>query len=105
MSRAREYRIKMRKKKIKHRKNNIKQFGYFMFGKRENMIYGNTSGYLSRCHYGCLGGNRKTKTKNAYASYRHKGGYGKAILYSHHDKSQIIYMKQAQSDYENGIRW
>ena len=88
MSRTRAYRKEMRNKKIKRRQNDISQFGTFLYGKREVMIYGDTSGYLNKSHYGCIGGSKKTKTKNSYASYRHKGGYGKAVLYSRHDKNK-----------------
>lgn len=50
-------------------------------------------GLLNKCHYGALGGWRlKTKTKNSYASYRHKGGYGKAKVYSGHDLRQLAAM-------------
>lgn len=37
--------------------------------------------------------NLKTKTKNAHAFYRCKGGYGKAMKYSRHDRGQIERMK------------
>ena len=92
MGRTRAYRIAVRKRKIEKRKHDIKNFGTAFSRKINHALEGNKEGFLSRGHYRALGKTRKTKTKNAYASYRHKGGYGKACVYSRHDKIQIIAM-------------
>lgn len=103
MSRTKEYRISMRKNKIRNRKEKILKFGSGIHcAGKINKIIDENPGYLNKCHYGGFRGSLKTKTKNSYASYRHKGGYGKAVLYSRHDKTQIISMEQALSEYENG---
>lgn len=93
MSRTKAFRREMRAEKIRKRRNNICSLGRFgrwgICGKLEKVIYGEKGGYLSKGHYGGFKSSKKTKTKNAYASYRHKGGYGKSVLYSRHDKAQI----------------
>lgn len=101
MSRGREYRITMRENKIKSRRDNILNFGFYVMSKRNAMVTGDKSGYLNKCHYGGLGRGIKTKTKNSYASYRHKGGFGKALLHSRHDKRQIIRMEQEINEYND----
>ena len=107
MGRSKEYRREMQKIKIKQRRQKILQSVSYNFNcyqlrnKDEGMLYGEKSGYLNKHHYGWLTNGIKTKTKNRYASYRHKGGYGKAVLYSRHDKRQIIYMNQEIDEYMN----
>ena len=101
MSRSRNYRIAAKERKINRRKELIRSVSSFRNEKIEYALSGEKDGLLSKCHYGALGGNRKTKTKNAYASYRHKGGYGKAVLYSRHDMAQIAGMKLDLADYPN----
>lgn len=110
MGRTRSYRIRVRKRKIKKRKDTIKSLSCYALKyscdcrhcqRLRDAIRGERSGYLADGYYGYIGGTTKTKTKNAYASYRHKGGYGKAILYSRHDKVQIVYMNQELKEYYN----
>lgn len=43
---------------------------------------------------------KKTKTKHSHASYRHKGGYGKAKQYKPHDQKQID-QELDQEEYDN----
>lgn len=44
--------------------------------------------------WGQFGRAKKTKARHSHASYRHKGGYGKAIVYCPHDLRQVEDMKQ-----------
>ena len=93
MSRTRAYRIEQRKLKIKRRKRLIRSLNHQVcYKKLLRALDGETEGLFSKCHYGALGGNIKTKTKNAYASYRHKGAHGKAKVYSGHDLRQLAAM-------------
>ena len=112
MARSYEFRRDMRNRKVKKRKRKIheKMDNFFdtdlalsfHYGKKiHNALYEGMDGYFNKGYYGVIGNGRKTKTKNAYASHRHKGGYGKAILYSRHDKSQIEHMEIALKDYYN----
>ena len=110
MGRTRSYRIRVIKRKIKKRQDTIKSLSCYALKyscdcrhcqRLRDAISGERSGYLANGYYGYIGGTTKTKTKNAYASYRHKGGYGKAILYSRHDKVQIVYMDQELKEYYN----
>ena len=66
-----------------------------------NALYKDKGGYFSKGYYGAIDSCVKTKTKNAYASHRHKGGYGKAIYYSRHDLSQIQLMNLDLKEYYN----
>ena len=105
MSRPKEYRIIMRKNKIKRRKNKILQslhFNYFIKDKWDEIIHKDQPGYLNKCHYGYLGGGIKTKSKNMYTAKHHKGVHGKAILYSRHDKAQLAHINDEIEDYKNG---
>ena len=100
MDRTRAYRIDMKNKKINRRKEQIKAYGVIINTNRINAaILGEKDGLFSKGHYGTLGHGVKTKTKNAYASYRHKGGYGKACVYSGHDMKQIVRMNQEEKEY------
>lgn len=99
MSRTRTYRIRMREEKIRRRKEMICTLPSFKNAKIMDAVYSGHGGLLDKGHYGAFGGNQKTKTRKAYASYRHKGGYGKAKVYSRHDKVQITYMKNAYEEY------
>ena len=104
MSRTIAYRKEMRNKKIKQRKNKIIQLLYcrcHLTNKDEEIIYGGKIGYLNKCHYGLLPSTTKTKAKNGYQTYRHKGEYGKAIRYSRHDKKQILGMNIDEKNYYN----
>lgn len=111
MNRPTAYRREMRNKKIKERQRKVRNIRSFYSKDFEtsyihgNKIYcavlGDTGGYLSKGYYGAIFSPRKTKTKNSYASYRHKGGYGKAILHSRHDLSQIKHMDLALKEYNN----
>ena len=97
----------MRIRKIKQRKQKIKDVRRFYDGKYENgyihgrkiqsAVFGEKEGLLSKGYYGAICSGVKTKTKNACASYRHKGGYGKAVKYSGHDKRQIARMEIAEA--------
>ena len=109
MNRSAAFRREMRNKRIKERQRKIKDLKSFyskefetsyIYGKKiYSAVFGDTGGYLSKGYYGAIFSPRKTKTKNAYASHRHKGGYGKAILYSRHDQSQIMHMDLALKEY------
>lgn len=112
MRRTRNYRREVRKQKINQRKQKVKdirkfhseefELGYIQGRKIHTMIFEYKSGLLSKGYYSCIPClPTKTKVKNAYASYRHRCGYGKAILYSRHDKKQIIAMKQDVDEYMN----
>lgn len=95
--------IKIIKRKNKIRQNLHRNFNpHHLKNKDIEILYGDKSGYLNKNHYGWLTNGIKTKTKNKYASYRHKGGYGKAILYSRHDRRQIIRMDQEIHEYKEG---
>ena len=100
MGRTRLYRIEMKKRKIHHRKEQIKAYGVNINTNKINAaLLGEKDGLFSKGHYGALGHGVKTKTKNSYASYRHKGGYGKAFVYSGHDLKQIVRMNQEVIEY------
>ena len=101
MGRSREYRITVRQNKIQKRKKAICNYGYSYRKKINIALSGEKEGLFHKNHYGALGNGIKTKTKNAYASYRHKGGYGKACVYSRHDKLQIICMNEKIREYNN----
>ena len=104
MGRTREYRREMRKQKIEQRRMKIKSVrrfysdefenGYIHGRKIQSAVFGTKGGLLSKGYYGAIVSGKKTKTKNNYASYRHKGGYGKAIVYSGHDMRKILRMEQ-----------
>ena len=56
--------------------------------------------------YTHFGKSAKTKPKNSHASYRHKGGYGKAITYSRHDQKQVDKMNSDIGElYESGYNF
>jgi hypothetical protein len=103
MGRTREYRRAVRKRKIEQRKQKIKDVrrfydeeyenGYVHGRKIQSAVFGDKGGLFSKGYYGAIVSGVKTKTKNACASYRHKGGYGKAVKYSGHDKKQIERMR------------
>lgn len=110
MNRTRDYHIRMRKKKIRERKNKIRNLCRFYSDEYENIcsnkkiqraLSGETGGLLAKHDYGAITGGVpvKTKTKKASATYRHKCGYGPAKRYSRHDKVQITYMNQELKDY------
>lgn len=105
MNRTRDYRRKMRVRKINQRKNKILDLLSYrssIGSKFEDTIYGdNKNGYLSKCHYGYLSYGKKTKAKNGYQTHRHKGEYGKAIRYSRHDGSKILGMQIEEKQYYN----
>lgn len=104
MARTRQYRIDVKNKKIRKRKRDIGNYGSVVYNEKlKSAFSGQKEGLFSKCHYGALGSGIKTKTKNAYASYRHKGGYGKACVYSKHDNVQILYMKQALREYGENV--
>jgi hypothetical protein len=115
MERDRAYLRKQRRRKIKQRKEMIKNTENDFFKEHyvvpymedsENKnhktdlhldsVYGDKDGYLSKSHHGMLGMGgraRKTNTRKGHASYRHKGSYGKADEYSPHDQKQIDAME------------
>lgn len=101
----------MRKRKIKQRMQKIKDIrkfydealetSYIHGRKIYNAVFGENSGFLNKEYYGAIRNGNKTKTKNACASYRHKGAYGKAIKYSRHDASKILGMEIEEKEYYN----
>lgn len=97
MGRTRSYRIRVRKRKIKKRQNLIKNVCHF-----DDIDI--QDGHLAKNNLWAVGGARKTKTKNARVARHVKGDYGKAILYSKHDKVQIVYMNQQLKEYYNSIK-
>lgn len=113
MERTREYRITVRKKKIKQRKRNIKNLRTFYSYEYEHSVtyrrkiysavFGEKEGLLAKHDYGAVTGGcpRKTKTKERKALYRYKGAYGKAVDYSHHDRMQLIDMEQELKAFYN----
>ena len=96
MGRTRSYRIRVRKRKIKKRQELIRKVCHFNDVDVQD-------GYLAKNNLWAVGGARKTKTKNARVARHVKGDYGKAILYSKHDKVQIVYMNQQLEEYYNSI--
>ena len=96
MGRTRSYRIRVRKRKIKKRQKFIKNVCHF-----DDIDV--QDGHLAKKNLWAVGGARKTKTKNARVARHVKGDYGKAILYSRHDKVQIVYMNQQLEEYYNSI--
>lgn len=103
MGRTRSYRRRVRKAKIHRRKEMIlacTPYEVFYRDKLNKAMQGEKEGIFSKCHYGTLGHGEKTKTKNSYASYRHKGGYGKALKLSRHDKTRIIAMQDELYEYQ-----
>lgn len=106
MSRTRAYRKEIRNKKIKQRKNKIMQLLHYrclLTDKERQIIFKNKSGYLKKCHYNLISGGIKTKAKNMYTGKHHKGVYGKAVLYSRHDKGQIAHITNELEDYKNEV--
>ena len=112
MARSMEYRRDMRNRKIRKRKRKIiytkcywaaftSEPGYPHGKKIYNALYNDKDGYFNKGYYGAVGSGRKTKTKNVYTGCHHKGHYGKAVVYSRHDKSQIEHMDIALKDYYN----
>lgn len=109
LGRSRGFRRRMRHRKINKRKQRIKDLRRFYDDRFElsschgrkiySAVFGKKSGLLSKGYYGALKSPVKTKTKRAYASRGHKGGYGKAVCYSRHDKIQIFSMSQAMKDH------
>lgn len=99
--RNREFRRQKRKIKIKRRQrlavtvgghgtiNHVKREKHF--NKLEEAIYGNKPGIFAKHDYGMItcGVSKKTKTKNGQASYRHKGAYGSAKVYTRHDQREL----------------
>lgn len=107
--RTREYRRKVRQKKIKQRRHQIHHAGIAgelhcscPGAKLGDMIYGEKGGYLAKHDYGAIAGNCpiKTKTKRVRTHpHRALGTYGPSYNYSKHDKKQIARMDQEVSDY------
>lgn len=116
MERGRAYLRKQRRRKIKQRKEMIKNTENDFFKEKYvvpyledpeeknhktdlhlDSVYGDKDGYLSKSHHGMLGMGgtaKKTNSRKGHASYRHKGTYGKADEYSPHDLKQIESMEQ-----------
>ena len=113
MSRTRAYRREMREQKIKQRRMKIKSVrrfysdefenGYIHGRKIQSAVFGSKGGLLSKGYYGAIVSGKKTKTKNNCASYRHKGGYGKAVVYSGHDRRKILGMEQERYVFNHDI--
>lgn len=110
MGRTRSYRIRVRKRKIKKRQDTIKSLSCYALKyscdcrhcqRLRDAINGERSGYLANDYYHYIGGTTKTKTKNTRVGRHTKGNYGKAIIYSRHDKVQIVYMNQELKEYYN----
>lgn len=109
LGKSRGFRRGMRQKKINRRMQKIKDLRHFYDERFEqsschgrkiySAVFGKKSGLLSKGYYGALRIPIKTKTKNTYASRGHRGGYGKAVCYSRHDKAQIFSMEQAMREY------
>lgn len=109
--RTREYRRKVRKKKIKQRRNQIHQAGIagelhcnYIASKWGDMIYGEKGGYLAKHDYGAMAGNCPVKTKaKRVRTHPHRalGIYGPSCNYSKRDKNQFARIWQELSDYYN----
>lgn len=101
MSRGLAENRKNKWKKIRERKKKYQDYfgpqGY-IYGEVEEKI---PNGVFANNHILNHGGHTKTRTKNAYASYRHKGGYGKAEKWCSHDRRQIEDMEQQMEEVEN----
>lgn len=102
-----EYRREKREEKINKRRNLILQAGRHdalsnslennkHYQKLDAAVHGDKPGLLAKHDYGALtyGKPRKTKTRKACASYRHKGGYGPALRLSTHDRRQMDTLTQ-----------
>ncbi len=99
--RTREFRRVKRYQKIQRRRKMAVQIGkhgapmHFNrgphFEKLDAAVNGEKPGILAKHDYGMItyGVPKKTKTKNRQATYRHKGGYGKANDYTRHDQRQF----------------
>ena len=82
------------KNKLNQRKKLAKHFGWNggLLYKRQREKITESTGYMrdgNVSHFVCCGGSIKTKTKNDRASYRCKGGYGKARHYSTNEQRQL----------------
>lgn len=80
--------------KLNQRKKLAKHFGWNggLLYKRQREKITESTGYMrdgNVSHFVCCGGGIKTKTKNDHASYRCKGGYGKARHYSTNEQRQL----------------
>lgn len=64
-----------------------------MQDKKEGLLHKGNSGYLSD------GRHIKTNARKGHSAYRHKGSYGKANFYSHHDQIQIDSMNYQLLEY------
>lgn len=104
--RTREFRRQKRKIKIRRRQKMAVQIGkhdspFYVHGgpnyeKLDAAIYGDKPGLFAKHDYGMITGGvpRKTKTKRGQASYRHKGAYGPAMVYTRHDRREMERMKE-----------
>ena len=110
MGRTRSYRIRVRKRKIKKRQELIRTLYNYddiqaddgsWYQREQDILSNKRGGYLAKNNLWSVGGSRKTKTKNTRVARHTKGNYGKAIIYSRHDKVQIVYMNQELKEYYN----
>ena len=111
--RTREYRRKVRKKKIKQRRHQIHHAGIagklhcnYIVSKWGDMIYGEKGGYLAKHDYGAMAGNCPIKTKSKRVRthpHRASGTYGPSYNYSKHDKTQFERIRQEVLDYYNCV--
>lgn len=99
--RTKSFRREMTAQKIKRRQNmalsiaNHDGFRNFInakhYKKLDEAIHGSKPGLFAKHDYGAItsGTSSKTNARKRHASYRHKGGYGKSMLYTRHDQKQI----------------
>lgn len=87
MSRTKEERREVRKRKIERRRHLLSHLDHAGRSVDVKDGYFANSGEISK--YITAGKSKKTKAKNGHASYRHKGTYGVAVDYSPRDKRQI----------------
>lgn len=96
MSRTKEEVRANRQKKIDKRRRLLTHLDYTGRANNAEDGYFANSGEVSK--YTTAGKSRKTKAKNGYASYRHKGAYGAAVDYKPRDRRQIDRMETDIND-------
>lgn len=99
--RTKEFRRWKRNLKIKQRQETALDIGHLEspcyatrskhFSKLKDAACGDRPGLFAKHDYGMLtdGKSMKTNVRKRQSSYRHKGGYGKAMVYTVHDQREL----------------
>ena len=108
MDRGRGYTHKVRRNKIKRRRQMIWRlwsphyiYSSLKKSKFHDAVYGRRGGLLAKDDYGYIRGQLpvKTNSRKGHASYRHKGAYGRADNYRRSDQIQVDDMRQQINEF------